>query len=64
MLCANETFFLVWPVSSGSKSFVITTATQIGGKNPFLGLAYIIIGMLGGVLGIVFTVKHFLQAPR
>ncbi|CAG8590591.1 7573_t:CDS:2, partial [Paraglomus occultum] len=54
---------LLWPVSSGRKSFVITTTTEIGGKNPFLGLAYIIIGMLGGVLGIVFTVKHFLQTP-
>src|SRR5437763_15025607 len=54
---------LVWPVSSGTKSFVITTATHIGGKNPFLGLAYVMIGMLGGVLGLVLTVKHFLQTP-
>ncbi|CAJ0847285.1 6851_t:CDS:2 [Entrophospora sp. SA101] len=47
----------------GTKSFVISTVSFLGGKNPFLGYAYIGVGILCILLGCVFTVKH-LYKPR
>jgi len=43
---------------SGKKYIVISTTSWIGGKNPFLGYAYIIVGIICFVQGIVFLVKH------
>ncbi|KAI0134216.1 lem3 cdc50 family protein [Xylariales sp. AK1849] len=47
----------------GTKSIIITTKTVIGGKNPFLGIAYIVVGGICIVLGGVFTVTHLIK-PR
>jgi len=47
----------------GTKSIVITTSTVIGGKNPFLGIAYVVVGGLCIVLGTLFTVAHLIK-PR
>eukprot|EP01116_Phalansterium_solitarium_P004210 TRINITY_DN15136_c0_g1_i1.p1 TRINITY_DN15136_c0_g1~~TRINITY_DN15136_c0_g1_i1.p1 ORF type:complete len:321 (+),score=82.40 TRINITY_DN15136_c0_g1_i1:145-963(+) len=54
-----------YPVSSfsGQKSVVLSTSSWIGGKNPFLGYAFIIIGSLCFVLGVVFALKHKIS-PR
>jgi hypothetical protein len=54
-----------YPVSSfsGKKHVVISTTTWIGGKNPFLGYAYIVVGAICVVLGVVFGIKHKI-APR
>jgi len=54
-----------FPVSSfsGKKHVVLSTTTWIGGRNPFLGYAYIVVGAICFVLGIVFGVKHKV-APR
>lgn len=30
----------------------------MGGKNPFLGIAYIVVGGICIVLGVIFTVAH------
>jgi len=51
-----------FPVSSfgGTKSIVLSTTTWIGGKNYFLGIAYVVVGCLCFLLGIVFAVKHLL----
>lgn len=35
----------------------------MGGKNPFLGIAYVVVGGLCIVLGVVFTVAHLVK-PR
>ncbi|KAF2070911.1 hypothetical protein CYY_007777 [Polysphondylium violaceum] len=43
---------------SGKKYIVLSTTSWIGGKNPFLGYAYIIVGIICFVQGIVFLVKH------
>lgn len=48
---------------SGKKHVVLSTTTWIGGKNPFLGYAYIVVGAICFVLGIVFGIKHKV-APR
>ncbi|KAI1850756.1 hypothetical protein JX265_004468 [Neoarthrinium moseri] len=47
----------------GTKSIVITTTSPMGGKNPFLGILYVVVGGLCIVLGAVFTVTHLIK-PR
>lgn len=47
----------------GTKSIVISTRTVMGGKNPFLGIAYIVVGGICIVLGAMFTVTHLIR-PR
>ncbi|KAA8569790.1 hypothetical protein MFRU_004g04710 [Monilinia fructicola] len=47
----------------GTKSIVISTRTVMGGKNPFLGIAYIVVGGLCILLGALFTVTHLIK-PR
>jgi hypothetical protein len=55
----------VFPVKvyDGTKSIVISTRTVMGGKNSFLGIAYVVIGGLCIVLGVLFTVAHLIR-PR
>ena len=54
-----------FPVTNygGTKSIVISTRTVMGGKNPFLGIAYIVVGGICILLGAVFTVAHLIK-PR
>ncbi|KYQ88645.1 hypothetical protein DLAC_10819 [Tieghemostelium lacteum] len=49
-----------YPVDSfdGKKYIVLSTTTWIGGKNPFLGYAYVIVGCICFVQGIAFFIKH------
>jgi len=47
----------------GTKSILISTRTVIGGKNDFLGIAYVVVAGLCAVLGAVFTVTHLIK-PR
>jgi len=55
-----------FPVVSfeGRKSFIISTTTWLGGKNPFLGIAYLVVGSLCIVLGACFLIIHFKFARR
>lgn len=56
---------LVFDVKSygGTKNLLISTRTVMGGKNNFLGIAYIVVGGLCIVLGVLFTVAHLIK-PR
>lgn len=47
----------------GTKSLLISTRTVMGGKNDFLGIAYIVVGGLCIILGFLFTVAHLVK-PR
>jgi hypothetical protein len=47
----------------GTKSIVISTGTVMGGRNPFLGIAYVVVGGICVVLGALFTVTHLIR-PR
>ncbi|KZF20716.1 Lem3/Cdc50 [Xylona heveae TC161] len=56
---------LNFPVSvyGGKKMIVISTRTIMGGKNPFLGIAYVVVGGICIVLGTLFTITHLIK-PR
>lgn len=47
----------------GTKSMVISTRTVMGGRNNFLGIAYVVVGGVCILLGVLFTVTHLLK-PR
>ena len=48
---------------SGTKEMLISTRTVMGGKNPFLGIAYLVVGGICILLGALFTVTHIIK-PR
>jgi len=50
-------------IYGGTKSILISTRTVMGGKNPFLGIAYVVVGGLCVVLGFLFTIAHLVK-PR
>ncbi|KAI7897015.1 ligand-effect modulator 3 family [Mucor mucedo] len=47
----------------GTKWLVLSTTTALGGRNPYLGIAFMSIGALCIVLGILFTLRHLIK-PR
>jgi len=44
---------------SGSKSVVVSQTNFLGGKNPFLGIAYMVVGSLCLAFGLGFLIGHF-----
>mmetsp|Transcript_108218 Transcript_108218/g.186862 ORF Transcript_108218/g.186862 Transcript_108218/m.186862 type:complete len:393 (-) Transcript_108218:310-1488(-) len=44
----------------GRKFVILSTTSWIGGKNYFLGIAYVVVGCLCFLLGVIFAVKHVL----
>ncbi|KXS19927.1 Lem3/Cdc50 [Gonapodya prolifera JEL478] len=47
----------------GTKSVVISTVSLIGGKNTFLGVAYIVVGVVCWAFGLAFLARHLIR-PR
>ncbi len=43
---------------NGQKRFIMSTTSWVGGKNDFLGVAYMVVGSLCILLGIVFLGIH------
>lgn len=50
-------------IYGGTKSIVISTRTVMGGKNPFLGIAYVAVGGICILLGALFTLTNLIK-PR
>ncbi|KAF8964095.1 cell cycle control protein [Flammula alnicola] len=48
----------------GTKSFVISTVSWIGGKNPFLGWAYVAAAAVFVLLAILGTARHLIKPRR
>ncbi|RCH79994.1 hypothetical protein CU097_001523, partial [Rhizopus azygosporus] len=46
---------------SGTKWLVLSTTTPLGGRNPYLGIAYMAIGAICILLGIVFSLRHLIK---
>lgn len=56
---------LDFPVTEydGTKSILISTRTVMGGRNPFLGIAYVVVAGICIVLGALFLATHLIR-PR
>ncbi|XP_046859451.1 cell cycle control protein 50A-like isoform X2 [Xenia sp. Carnegie-2017] len=55
-----------YPVTSfdGKKRFIISNTSWLGGKNPFLGIAYLVVGSLSGLMSGVFFFIHLKVKSR
>ncbi|KAF0719423.1 Aste57867_1056 [Aphanomyces stellatus] len=65
-LVSSSTFLLAdFPIThvKGRKALVLTTYTWLGGRNPFLGVSYTIVGGICLILSFLFFGKHKLS-PR
>jgi hypothetical protein len=61
----TEGYLLDFPVLpyKGTKSIVISTVSWIGGKNPFLGWAYVAAASVFVLLAVLGTIRHLVK-PR
>lgn len=50
-------------VYGGEKWILLSTRTVVGGKNPFMGIAYVVVGGTCVLLGTLFTIAHLVR-PR
>ena len=48
----------------GKKFIVLSTMSFMGGKNPFIGIAYITVGVICLLLSIGFALKNHLSPRR
>lgn len=49
---------------AGEKKLIISNLNSMGGKNPYLGTAFVVVGALSFLLTIMFVAKHVLSEKR
>ena len=56
----NQLCIADYPVKafSGRKKLIISTVSWIGGRNNFLGIAYMVVGVLCILLALIFLIIH------
>ena len=47
----------------GTKALVVSNLSDLGGKNPYLGVSYIVVGSLSLLFGSLFALKNMIS-PR
>ena len=50
-------------VPYSDKALIITTTNWLGGRNEFLGIAYIVVGIICLIFALIFVIKQ-LTCPR
>ncbi|CAH8841006.1 unnamed protein product [Trichobilharzia szidati] len=55
-----------YPVTQfgGTKRIILSTMSWLGGKNPTLGIAYIVVGSISLILGLIFLILHFYTSTK
>jgi hypothetical protein len=48
----------------GRKALVLSTTSVIGGKNPFLGIAYVVVGFAAVGLAVLFGARSYFGGRR
>ena len=48
----------------GKKKLILSNATAFGGKNKFLGISYIVVGILGIICAIIFPIGYKFQLEK
>lgn len=49
---------------AGKKYLVVSTTSWLGGKNPFLGFAYMVVGGVCVLLALVFFLKNLTSGRK
>ena len=59
-LMINQLCIADYPVKafSGRKKLIISTVSWIGGRNNFLGIAYMVVGVICILLALIFLIIH------
>ena len=51
------------PITTGTKSLILTTTSWFGGKNSFIGMVFMVVGAICIGFGVLFMVKQA-ASPR
>jgi len=59
-------YILGYPVAGfgGTKSLILSNTSFTGGRNLFLGYAYIVVGCVCFLLGLLFLIIYIRNKPR